>query len=135
MQLNITTDYAIRIMVHLAKEGNIVSSREISDATNVTPSYVLKIMRKLVDANFVNQFRGATGGFAMKKDPKDINMLELIELMEGTLKINRCLEDDQYCNNSRAPHCVMHQLYKGLQSVFEDKLSSISIQDLVDGNI
>ncbi|MFC4803729.1 RrF2 family transcriptional regulator [Filifactor villosus] len=135
MQLNITTDYAIRIMVHLAKTGDIVSSRELSEATNVTPSYVLKIMRKLVGHGLVSQFRGATGGFSIKKEAKDISLLEIISLMEGTIKLNRCLEDDLYCNNGRSPQCAVHQLYKGLQAILEEKLASTSLQDVLDGTI
>lgn len=36
MQLNITTDYAIRIMLHLAASKSIVQSRELDEGAAVS---------------------------------------------------------------------------------------------------
>ena len=50
MQLNITTDYAIRIILALAnRDGEVVSSKDISMTMKIPQKYVLKITRSLVD--------------------------------------------------------------------------------------
>ena len=44
MQLNITTDYAIRIILALAnRDGEVVSSKDISITMKIPQKYVLKI--------------------------------------------------------------------------------------------
>mgnify|MGYP000604821798 CR=1 FL=1 len=51
MQLNITTDYAIRIILALAnRDGEVVSSKDISMTMKIPQKYVLKITRSLVAA-------------------------------------------------------------------------------------
>ena len=48
MQLNITTDYAIRIILALAnRDGEVVSSKDISMTMKIPQKYVLKIIIKI----------------------------------------------------------------------------------------
>lgn len=50
MQLNVTTDYAIRTVLYLAVKDELATANEIATAMGIPPSYVLKITRKLVAA-------------------------------------------------------------------------------------
>ena len=52
MQLNIATDYAIRIVIYMAKQRRIVSSRELSENLKISQPFIYKIMRKLNHAGF-----------------------------------------------------------------------------------
>lgn len=47
MQLNITTDYAIRIVIYLAIKEKLTTSKEISEAMFILERYIGKITRKL----------------------------------------------------------------------------------------
>lgn len=56
MQLNITTDYAIRIILALAnRDGEVVSSKDISMTMKIPQKYVLKITRSLVAAELIER--------------------------------------------------------------------------------
>lgn len=46
MQLNVTTDYAIRIILYLALRKEITTSKEIAAAMSIPQNYVLKITHK-----------------------------------------------------------------------------------------
>lgn len=59
MQLNLTTDYAIRTALFLAKEQRIVSSQEISVAMHIPQAYLLKIAKVLAEAGILQAHRGA----------------------------------------------------------------------------
>ena len=43
MQLNIATDYAIRIVIYMAKQRRIVSSRELSENLKISQPFIYKI--------------------------------------------------------------------------------------------
>ena len=59
MQLNITTDYAIRIILALAnRDGEVVSSKDISITMKIPQKYVLKITRSLVAAELIERRSG-----------------------------------------------------------------------------
>lgn len=133
MQLNITTDYAIRIILALAtKEGEVVSSKEISMTMKIPQKYVLKITRSLVAANLIERRSGVYGGFLLVRKPKDINLLEIIDVMEPTIRINRCLEDDAYCSRFATDNCPVRKFYIGFQSVLKEHFKKVTIQSLLD---
>ena len=50
MQLNLTTDYAIRILICLKDTGNIMSGGEIAEQMKI-PSHILEhVARRIIDA-------------------------------------------------------------------------------------
>ena len=135
MQLNITTDYAIRIIVYLGMKGGFAASREVSDNMGIPYGYVLKIARKLVAAEIVTTSTGIYGGISLNKKPEDISLLDLIQVMESTTKINRCLEEDKYCSRFATETCPVRRFYCVLQDELESKLSSFTIADLLQQKI
>ena len=43
MQLNIATDYAIRIVIYMAKQRRIVSSRELSENLKISQPLFIRL--------------------------------------------------------------------------------------------
>ena len=131
MQLNITTDYAIRAVLYLALRQELVTAGEISAAMGIPKSYILKITQKLVQAGIFTRTVGKLGGFMLAKKPEAVNLYEIISLMESTTKINRCLEADKYCNRFAADNCPVRNFYCLLQDELESKLKAITIAALL----
>lgn len=51
--------------------------------------------------------------------------------MESTIKINRCLEEDEFCSREAVPYCTVRQTYGKIQDDLEKRLSEITIHDLM----
>ena len=115
MRLNITTDYAIRIILYLSMKGGIISSKELSETMKIPENYVLKVARKLTRAGLTRTYVGKNGGFAVNKPAQQIDLLSIIEIMENTVKINRCLEEDEYCSRFATATCPVRSFYCILQ--------------------
>lgn len=131
MQLNVTTDYAIRIVLYLSRRGGIVPSIELSEEMGIPKTSVLKIAKRLNQGGFVKAQIGTQGGFFIAKKAQDISMLELIQLMEGTVKINHCAEEGRYCNHFATEDCPVRNFYCTLQQQLEEKLASITVYNLL----
>lgn len=131
MQLKITTDYAVRLVLYLAMRRRITTSHDISEALNISQSMVLKIGRKLSDAGIVNISTGVQGGFSLQKKDTEIRLIDIIKTMESTIKINRCLEEDEFCSREAVPYCTVRQTYGKIQDDLEKRLSEITIHDLM----
>ena len=110
MQLKITTDYAVRLVLYLAIERRIITSHELSNSLCIPKSMVLKIGRKLSDAEIVDITTGVQGGFSLRKNDTEISLMDIIKTMESTIKINRCLEDDEFCSREAVPYCTVRHL-------------------------
>lgn len=131
MQINVTTDYAIRVFLYLAVKNSITPSSEIASAMGIPKSYILKITNKLQDAGIAERIVGARGGFMLTKNPEKINLYEIIKIMEPTMKINRCLEDDEYCSRFATDNCPIRNFYTRLQNELESKLQEITVKMLI----
>lgn len=131
MQLNVTTDYAIRTVLYLAMRGEVVSSIEISETMKIPQEYILVLTKRLRDAGVLRSVRGQNGGYALAREPWDVSLREIINIMEGTTRINRCLEDDHYCSRHAVDNCPVRANYEKLQRVLDDMLSGITIESLM----
>ena len=132
MQLKITTDYAIRTILYLATTKRITSSSEVADAMGIPQKYLINTIGVMKRAGLIKTYSGTHGGYALAKTPSEITLGGIIETMEGTTKINRCLEDDHYCSRSAIDRCPVRSVYTHLQDRVESYLKSITIQQLLD---
>lgn len=131
MQLNITTDYAVRIILYLGITDRITTSSEIAKEMKIPANYVPNIVKKLRDQSLVHATFGPQGGYRLAKDAQDISLLEIINIMEGSIRLNRCLEDDGFCSRSGIDFCAVHQVYKDCQAQMEAVLASKSVAQLI----
>lgn len=90
-----------------------------------------KIARILKNIGMVEAVEGAQGGYYLLKDPREITLLDVVKATESTIKINRCLEKDEFCSNNGIASCKVHRTYVGLQEELEQRLSMITIAYLV----
>ncbi|MDU6522138.1 Rrf2 family transcriptional regulator [Clostridium sp.] len=131
MQLKVSTDYAIRIVLYMATTMKINTSKELSDKLGIQQSIVLKIGKNLSDNGIINITTGVHGGFLLKKQPEDISLFDVINIFEPTTKLNRCLEEDRYCSRFATENCPVRKVYCKMQLSFENDLKNTSIKELL----
>ena len=132
MQLNQATDYAFRVVLHLAAAPeHIVSGQIIAEQQNVPPQFLQKIMRSLTKAGLVRSHRGAEGGYELARPAKAITLLNVIEAMEGAVSLNRCLADQNACNRCCPKVCTVHRALGRIQQQFLASLHQVNFADLV----
>lgn len=132
MQLNISTDYAIRIVLYLAIKGDAANSTEISAQMGIPQTVIATLASPLQKAGILATQRGAGGGFSLCRKPEDISLHEIVNLMEGTTRINRCLEPDGYCSRNGAPNCPVHQFYTRIQAYLDTAFQNKTIASLME---
>lgn len=132
IQLKITTDYAVRIILLLSMESRAVSSKEIADKLGMTQNMVLKVGGNLSDAKIIKSITGVGGGFQLIKGPDEISLLDVIKITEPTVQINRCMEKDHYCSRTAVNTCQVRKVYSLIQNVLEDSLRNVTFKDLLD---
>ena len=86
MRLSTRSRYAIRALLDLARhidEGPVLV-REIAEREDISVRYLEQLLLPLKAAGIVRAIRGANGGFTLSKNPSDINLREIIQIMEGS---------------------------------------------------
>jgi len=128
MQINLTTDYALRILVFLTLKNKVVNSKEIADSLDIPQKKVLSIGRKLKAAKYVNIVNGPYGGYIIVKKPEDILLYDIV-LMFESVRVN--FHSERKRGGDAAVDVPVITLYSELRSLIEEKLKSETLADLV----
>lgn len=132
MSFKITTDYAIRIIIYMAHQGDKVSTaKEAAKQLGITYSYFNKVVTQIRKMGFIESVQGPGGGYRLNMDAADITLYDIIEAMEGSICINRCLEEGDICSRYGSNHqtCQVHKIFESINSQLVDMLKSVSICD------
>ena len=114
-------DYAVRCVLFLSQEcGRTVSANEISESMTVPRSFLAKILQRLSKNNIVRSTQGIAGGFKLVNKPGKINILEVIEAIQGPAAVNVCAVAEHNCDMSNT--CPVHPVWVELREDIERKL-------------
>lgn len=131
MEISRRTDYGIRVILDLAtlaKDGR-AATQEIAQRQRVPSPFLAKIIAQLSLAGLVTTHRGAGGGVALARPASQISLLEVIEGLEGPVRLNRCLIQPQACPNDG--HCPVHEVLAQAQAELISKLACTTFDTLV----
>ena len=134
MRLKNEIEYSFRILLYLTANGDnrIISSNEISEKEDIPHLFSLRILKKLEKADLVVIFKGAKGGYKLKKDSKDITLKDAVEAIEGKICIKDCLESPEDCK-VRGGNCGVHRVMRSIEEDFVKRLEEVTFRDLADG--
>ena len=132
MQLNRSTDYAIQMLLYLAKAGKTVSSSKLAAAIGVSHRYLLQISAKLRAAGFIRAAHGPSGGLKLDKAPEEISLYDIILSMEGAVRTGKicgspALEIEQEID-------ILERMYHSVDTMLEQLLKKITLSHLLREN-
>ena len=130
MEITRRTDYAIRMMLELARSGGApVSVRTLAERQGVPYAFARAVQRDLAAAGLVYTKRGATGGVVLCCDPAEVTLLRIIEATQGTPSVAVCANDASWC--SRSGGCAVHQVWRGADEMLSRYLGSKTLEGLI----
>ena len=97
----------------------------------LSKEYLAKLFALLARANLLTAIRGKHGGYVLSREPKQINIMEIIEAVEGPLALNFCQHDPPKCEE---PDCVLRPVWADLQETIHRKLKAITLRDCVSAS-
>lgn len=91
MQLTRHTDYALRLLMHLAEgEDGRTSIADVASGQDISRTHLMKIASELARGGFIAATRGRGGGIRLARRPEEINLGAVVRLMEGNCKLVDC---------------------------------------------
>src|SRR5947207_14417224 len=100
MQLTRAADYAVRVMMHMAglKPGTRTSRSELATAAGCPEQFLSKVLQDLTRAGLVVSHRGNTGGFELPAGRSAATMLDVVQAVEGPIRLNNCTGGEHNCD-------------------------------------
>ncbi len=131
--MNVTSKgrYALRVMIDLAQhpDEGFVSLKTVAERQGISMKYLEMIVSSLKKAELVESTRGKEGGYRLSRPAAEITVADVLQSAEGSLAAVSCLESG--CD--RAEQCLTLPLWKHLDTIMDDFLSGVTLQDVLDG--
>ena len=132
MQLNRSTDYAIQMLLYLAKAGKTVSSSKLAAAIDVSHRYLLQISAKLRAAGFIRAAHGPSGGLKLVRNPDEINLYDIILSMEGAVRTG------EICGTPTAETVqemtALREEYQKIEKILKQALKAVTLENILQNN-
>ncbi|MET3667672.1 Rrf2 family transcriptional regulator [Caulobacter sp. 1776] len=91
MRLTRYTDYAIRVLLHLAAhEDQTVSIQAIARAYGISKDHLMKVVQQLSKAGFVTAQRGRGGGLRLGRPASEIRIGDVVRETEDGFQLVDC---------------------------------------------
>lgn len=133
MQLNTTSDYAIRTVMHLAMHPDrCCSAVEIEQQVGVPAQYLHKVTAKLKKAGLIQTVQGNGGGYRLCTDASIISLYDILSLTEQTLEVNGCLVDEDFCSRHATETCPVRRVYHNISAMLKQSLEQTTIACLLE---
>ena len=126
--------YALMVLMSLSEteEGAYVPLKDIVQQLDISQKYLESIMTSLSKGGLVDSVHGKGGGYRLNRKPDRYTLGEILRLAEGDLAPVACLvQDAKPCE--RAGECNMRPVWTKLESMVNDFLDGITLEDMING--
>jgi len=129
MQLNRQTDYALRILMALAAAGERLSVEEIARQYDISRHHLAKVAQQLHALGFVNTVRGRNGGLELAREPRMINVGDVVRKFENLDGFVGCMQGGTGCVVGGV--CGLQPALNGALGAFLCYLDGFQLDELV----
>ena len=125
MRLSAKTDYACRALLELSvhwPNEEPLQMGNIAERQNIPMKFLTQIMISLKQLGYVESIRGKNGGYLLAKQPKDINLGDLVVHL-GNIGFSQA-EDKEFKNSQH----IIDQVWNELDHLVLKKMKSINFE-------
>lgn len=134
--LSNTCKYAIRAVIYIAHNAKNKEERigikKISTELSIPTPFLGKILQTLVKHKVLVSTKGPNGGFGIERDPFDITMYEIVDVIDGEDLFNNCLLGVNHCAQNEDKHCPVHDKFKDIRINLKDIFKTTNIGQIVN---
>ena len=131
LRLGKKADYGLIALRHLATQRPRASSsaKEIARTYGMPAELVAKVLQRLAKIGLLASQHGTNGGYALAKDPAQINAFEVIRALEGPLFITSCVTDRSECH--QMTKCTVREPLRKVNEAIAAALRQVTVASLI----
>lgn len=130
IQISRKCEYAFRAMMAIAglKEGELFTARNLAGSKSIPLKFLEKILQALVGNGLLRVAYGPRGGYRLARSAKDITFRNIIEAMEGPMRLNLCVGEEPECDGH---DCAMKSHWERLQRELEALFEKTTLAETI----
>ena len=106
----------------------LVFLKDIAKTEGMSEKYLSQIIIPLRGVGLVNSSRGAYGGYSLAREPSQITLKEIMDVLEGDCSLVDCVNNPSKC--PRVPICASHDIWAIIGEKISETLSGITLDML-----
>ncbi len=124
-------DYGLRLLIALAVDQNSGSqaTSRLAARLDIPLAFLHQIGRSLIQAGILRSSPGPGGGLRLSRSPEEITLLQVLETLDGPVRISACL-DQPNCDED--PDLPSAETWADIQQSLIGELNKINLTSLVD---
>ena len=124
------TDYALRVLNHVGlNDGKLTTIKDIAQTFGISKAHLMKVVNDLGQKGYLNTMRGRNGGICLMREPRHINVGQVVRDAEEQLDVVGCLEHGGYCCIEHV--CVLRGALRNATEAFLAILDAHTLADLI----
>ena len=129
MKLSKRTRYGLHALIDLVIHAKTeqIALNSIAQRNGISEQYLEQVFSALRRARIVKSVKGAQGGYFLEKDPSDITVSEIVEVLEG----NYFLEDETG-GTEEGRRVIQELIVERVNKSLKEILEGITLQDLAE---
>jgi Rrf2 family transcriptional regulator, nitric oxide-sensitive transcriptional repressor len=130
VRLTLHTDFALRVLIHVGlNDGKLTTINDIAHTFDISKPHLMKVVNDLSQKGYLDTVRGRNGGIRLMREPRDINIGQVVRDTENQLAVIGCLEHKGYCPIQRV--CVLRGALRNATEAFLAVLDAHTLADLI----
>ncbi len=126
MRITNLADYALILSVQLTRSPDgLHSAIALSETTGIPVPTVSKILGNLARNNILISQRGLKGGFKLQRPAEEISVAQIIEAIDGPIRLTSCVEEDFDCDLFKL--CTMRPHWQAINEAVRGALDGITL--------
>jgi Rrf2 family nitric oxide-sensitive transcriptional repressor len=132
MRLTTFSDYALRVLMYAAAtEDRLITIEETARAYNISRAHLMKVVNILTRTGYIKGVRGRSGGFALARPPREINLGAVLRETEPDFALVECFATGNQCIITK--RCRLPNVLNEALSAFVNTLDRYTLADLMLG--
>ncbi len=130
MRLTTLTDYAMRLLIHLAQHPErLCTIAEVAESYGISEAHLMKITHQLGLAGWIETVRGKGGGMRLAREPGAIVLGEVVRSMESDFFLVECFATGGNC--MLTGNCGLTGVLEGALRSFMQHLDGYTLADIL----
>jgi len=132
MRYTQSTELAVDSLLFMAAhtERQEFSVEEVARAQGLSSTYLAKVFQQLAKSSLLRSHRGAKGGYSLARTTREITLLDIARVFEGTAPIYTCRAESKLCRLGN--RCLVVSTFREAEERLHEVLRGVTLQDLLD---
>jgi len=131
IRLTKLSDYGLVVLTHFAnnRQRHVWNARDVAQEVNLPTPTVSKLLKSFARGGLLKAHRGVHGGYSLAREPGNVTLPDIVEVLEGPVAITECQEGgESNCLLQRL--CPLRPTWSDLNRTVRESLEKVTLAEL-----